>query len=629
MKIIYYFIGLILFISLVSCGGSTDSATSPTPAIETTIIAFDTDLKTNQAIELILYAPDETITEVSWQQTSGELVNFLTPKSKVIAFTPENSGNYVFSVSFTNSNGIQKNLTKTINVNSNNSLISARLGHAVLAGNKVSLRAWLADNINKNSVIWQQISGPNISFTDYNDGDLAVFFYAPAVNKDEVLEFQVQANDGVTTYTDTVAILVEAAPQISNDAYFKDRVAQVYPYIQDSSYAYNLVRCTYSNSLISSCTLGDLPLIAQQSSTPTVDDIMSRVVVSHQWMGDRFKDFLENYDTNNDFKNLLRATTAIIISYDVRPSFYWAATGAIYLDANNFWITPDERDTINEAPDYRSAFGQELQFVMPWRYVKNNDYVSSYISPDLRVTRQMEDGLYRLTSLLFHELAHANDFFPSTEWYSHSSNTRILDAAQATSLESDMLTLRYPLHSEEMRSLAQVSFQGATATETQKNYLPSDISTFFSGDNATDYYNYSSIREDYAMLFDEVMMYTRYQIQRDVAVTNQPTGDNVSAIDYIVDWGQRSRVGEIEIKPRAKYVLEQVLPELDATTTINALPAPIFMISGQNWQENLTLNSIEQTLDKNHFQQKQITQSIDDNRPIIEWIYHHKALPKH
>ena len=161
---------------------------------------------------------------------------------------------------------------------------------------------------------------------------------------------------------------------------------------------------------------------------------MDRVVVSHQWMGDRFKDFLTNNDSNNDIKNLLRATTAIIISYDVRPSFYWAATGAIYLDAENFWLTPQERDTINEAPDYRADFGNDLQFVMPWRYVKDNAYASESYSKSERVNRTAEDALFRLTSLMYHELAHANDFFPSYEWYVHNGSQRVLDAATSTCL---------------------------------------------------------------------------------------------------------------------------------------------------------------------------------------------------
>ena len=53
---------------------------------------------------------------------------------------------------------------------------------------------------------------------------------------------------------------------------------------------------------------------------------------------------------------------------------------------------------------------------MPWRYVKDNSYASYYYPEDMRVTRQASDGLYRLASLMYHELAHANDFFAQSTW---------------------------------------------------------------------------------------------------------------------------------------------------------------------------------------------------------------------
>ncbi len=631
-------LSVIIFFSLtlVGCGGSStpsnnviSTSVPPATTAEKSIISIDSDPASQQAVELVLFDPNETLSDINWQQISGTTVNFLTKHSKVIAFTAPNAGDYSFTATF-KVNGKQEELSKTISINNNTSLLNARLGHAVIEGNKVSLRAWLNDNLDENSVTWQQTSGPTVTLTNYNQGDKAIFFTAPSVEKDTLLQFSVQANNGSTTYTDTVAVLVENGSNISSNAYFDTRVAHVFPYQANSPYADKLVACVYSNNLTSSCTLSTLPLIAQQTSTPTVNDIMSRVVVSHQWMGDRFKEFLTDYDTNNDFKNLLRATTAIVISYDVRPSFYWAATGAIYLDANNFWQTPDERDTINEAPDYRAAFGNDLQFVMPWRYIKNNDYASSYIASDSRITRTGQDGLYRLASLLFHELAHANDFFPSTQWFSHSANTRVLDAAcsdQACSdVESSILASSYPLQSDIMRQLAQVSFAGATANSTQKAYQPTDISSFFSPDGATDYYNYSSLREDYAMLFEEVMMYTRYNIQRDVAVTNRPTGDVVYANDYIVNWGQRGRAGSDNIKPRANFVVQRVLPELDHTAIIDNLPQPIEMISGKDWVKNLVLGSAAKTIASELMTEQRVKStplSVQQTR------YFHKALPKH
>ena len=345
---------------------------------------------------------------------------------------------------------------------------------------------------------------------------------------------------------------------------------------------------------------------------------MDRVVVSHQWMGDRFKEFLTNSDSHNDIKNLLRATTAIVISYDVRPSFYWAATGAIYLDADNFWLTSQERDTINEAPDFRADFGNDLKFVMPWRYVKDNDYASAYIPRSARENRTVSDGLYRLTSLMYHELAHANDFFPSAEWASHSSQTRVLDAATSSDFESDKLSISIPLQSQIMRGLAQVSFAGVDANAREKSYLPADIENLFSQDKATDFYAYSSLREDYAMLFEELMMQKRFNVFRDVAVTNQPIGDDISGRDYIVTWGQRGRIGEENIKARVLFSASRV-------TALNSVPSPIVMTSGNDWIENITISPISSNAPKkakNSFKPAA-------NQQAVFHYYHHKALPKH
>ena len=44
------------------------------------------------------------------------------------------------------------------------------------------------------------------------------------------------------------------------------------------------------------CSLGRLPFIGMDTQKPTLDDLMNRVVVSHQWMGDRFKEALEELD---------------------------------------------------------------------------------------------------------------------------------------------------------------------------------------------------------------------------------------------------------------------------------------------------------------------------------------------
>lgn len=594
----------VLFLS--ACGGDSDnsnnsansaniptsnSTTSTVVLNENDINIFDEDISINQATELFLYVPQSELSNISWTQTSGDLVTFLTPNSKGIAFTPASAGRYSFEVTYTTQTGNTETRVHELNVSNEISAISARLGHVVAEGAGVSLRANLASDLEKNSINWVQTSGPSVSFTDNSSGQTAVFFTAPNVNQDTFITFEVSASNSSTSFTDNIAVLIESKSDISASAIFDERLSDTFVYNENSPYKSNLINCLYSNQLTVSniCTLNTLPLIAHDTTTPTVDDIMDRVVVSHQWMGDRFKEFLALYDTNNDLKNMLRATTGVVISYDVRPSFYWAATGAIYLDANNFWLSVDERDTLNEAPDYRAEFGNELQFDMPWRYVQNNDYISIYISEETRRSRDLQEGVFSIISLLYHELAHANDYFPKSYWFNIDKNQKIINAIPNT-IQSELLSQTYPLHGTEMRSLASVSFHGNSATAIERSYIPSDVTSLFSVETAPQFYNYSSINEDYAMLFDGFMMKARYDVDRDVAITNY-VGAGGFANDYIVDWGQRGRIGEENIKPRIAFVVERILPEFDDyQTVIDNLPDPIQMESGKSWIDNLAIS---------------------------------------
>jgi len=629
---------------LTACGGGSEEKTAntsniqipePLPAkiiVNNSVNAFDDNLSIDQAVELFLYYPKTELSNIVWTQTAGEAVTLLTPNDKGIAFTPSNSGDYSFEVTFTTENGDSKLLSYEINVNDDVSSISARLGHVASEGNKVSLRTSISPNLAIDSINWQQTSGPTVTYTDDStSGKTAIFFDAPSVNQDTFVTFEVTASNESTIYRDTVAVLIENKNEISLDAIFDERVSDTVAYNVNSPYKHSLVDCVYSNEITVSniCTLNKLPLIAHDTLSPTVDDIMDRVVVSHQWMGDRFKEFLEIYDIHDDLKNMLRATTAVVISYDIRPSFYWAATGAIYLDANNFWLSVDERDTLNEAPDYRAGFGNELQFDIPWRYVRDNDYLSTYISEDTRISREVNEGVYSIIGLMYHELAHANDFFPKSHWFNLDRNQRIL-ATIPNTIQSDILSQVHPLEGDEMFSLAQVNFNGATATATQKAYAPQDITQLFSIEAAPQFYNYSSTKEDYAMLFDGFMMKARYNIDRDVAITNavDPGG---FASDYIVNWGQRGRISDAQIKPRVAYVVERVLPEFDTFQTIlDNLPEPIMMEPGKSWIENLDISP--STAPKSLARAQISSQTIKDNqeRPINEFslFYTEKALPK-
>jgi len=611
-------LSLSLAILLSACGGGGGSKTTApvvvtptTPAEPAKIIQVDENITIGQSIDLALFSPDEEISNIEWQQTAGDSITFYAAKSKVIGFTPTVAGDYSFSVSYSDGSNVQQSLSYDFTVNEDQALLTARLGHAVIEGNGVSIINYVTANssgdaIEQSTLKWTQTAGPNVTFTDSDtDGKVAVFFDAPNVTEDTLLEFTVSGELNSQTYTDNVSILVENSNSsviTNNTSPFSDRIADVFLYNSYSSAGQKLVDCVYSNNATysNSCTFAQTPLIAQVTTSPTVDDIMDRVVVSHQWMGDQFKKFLETYDNeHHDFKNLLRATTAVVISYDIRPSFYHPYTGAIYLDPSDLWETPAQRDTINQAPDYRAAFGSDLQFEMPWRYVKNNEYANYYSPLSYRLSRELSNSLYDFASLLYHELAHANDFFPSTNWATYASSTTFYTAVNsvynAQEIQSDYLQSTYPLDelyadggTNDLTKLGQVRFQGASVTESQKAYTPDDVANMFKTEGAPQFYSYSSTREDYAILFDGFMMQARYNVLRDVAVSDQDYDE--------IFWGQRGRIGEEWIKPRVEFVTTRVLPELTlAPELVESLDSPTSLDITKSWRDSLVIESQNKT----------------------------------
>ena len=602
---------ILVTLALAGCGGG-GTPIPVTPVVPASIeppgdiLQLETALSIGQSTELVLYAPENQISNISWRQTAGAELEFYASNSKVIGFSPTAAGSYTLEVDYTVDGSITNTLSHSFNVDDAQNQLTVRLGHAVLEGNAVSLVSYATNDremtaIDKSSWRWSQTEGPAVVFTEIStDGEVAVFFDAPSVSQDTMLKFSLSGDIEGQSYSDDIAVLVENSnvEVATNDVPFTSRVADVFLYKANSPAGQQLIECVYSNTTeYDVCTFGQSPLIAQITTTPTVDDIMDRVIVSHQWMGDQFKRFLENYDPNDDFKNLLRATTAIVISYDIRPSFYSPTLGAIYLDPDDLWETPAQRDTMNQAPDFRAGFGAELQFEMPWRYVKGNDYASYSSRLRYRLSRSLEDSKYSFSALLYHELAHANDFFPSTRWLTYSTTKTVYDAVvevyNANQILSDYLQDNYALDTlyasggqNELTKLAQVRFQDPSlVTQQQIGYSMTDVADMFKTEGAPQFYSYSSTREDLAILFDGFMMFARYGVSRDVGVSDQQYSDFV--------WGQRDRMGESWIKPRLSFVATRVLPEFtEASAVVQNLAPPIALQDNKTWRDSVVIDGL-------------------------------------
>ena len=597
--------------SLIACGGggsdsggsggatppSTPPSTPPAPPntaplSERLTIMAPQSAQTNQAIGLAaVIAGGAEIVSSTWTQTAGPATNALAANSQVIGFDLTTPGEYSFSYQATDSVGDTATQQVSFSVSESNQTNTAqvRLDHAVTENGNVSLRADNSDANQPFTVSWQQVSGPTIAQSALTIQKELMFFRAPSVNQDQLLEFQATLtyNDG-STDTDRAYVLVKNTA-INNNGFFPDAADRivsedVYAYRANSPHADNLVACVYNNQLNQSCSFGQLPLLGQETTNPTINDVMDRLVVSHDWMGERFREYLESSPVAADMLQLLKGVTAVIISADVRPSFYWSATGAIYLDPANFWVLPTERDTLNDVPDFRSNFGSELQFAFWWRYVENNqNYLNRVSYPaDQRLQRTTADVQADITWLLFHELAHANDFLPPASHATLSNNTSPLQFSQSNTISSSTMANRFPLQSNELKSLAQVSFAGNDANPTQRGYEASEIETFFTPDAAAIYYSYLNEREDYATIFERFMMAYRLGVEADVAIislNNNP--------DFNVQWGQRNRITEPQMRDRTRFIVNSIFPNINVDAALDVMPASQNMLRNVSWFDNL------------------------------------------
>lgn len=356
------------------------------------------------------------------------------------------------------------------------------------------------------------------------------------------------------------------------------------PVVTNSGHADKLIGCLQPILLRDLCTFGDLPLIGQEYPSPTTAEIMSRVVVSHPWMAARFEQLLELYPP--DMLLLMRSLSAISIDANTRPSYYDPNSAAIHLDADSFWVTQAERETISTEPDFRGEFAKEVDFADLWRYTKDSDYVDSG-GADSNGNRPIEDVINLSAALFFHELAHASDFFPTS-----SFGTLPADGTAAETIfeiPSDRLQASLPLQSPELVGIADVLFFGTPADAAQAAYTPEQIGAWFDPDRANDLYAYSDQFEDLAMLFEEFMMHLHYGFERDVAFTTVPDeGDNdTDCSDYRVGWGVRGRIGSSQLQSRLEAVLSELLPERDYTTEVALLPLPRSMNTNLDWCQNI------------------------------------------
>ena len=449
----------VLASTLVGCGGGAGDQGLLSPARECSSdsvarLAVPDQAQQGRNVELALVSCGPVLSQLHWTQTAGPALASLSMRSPALSVEPLQPARYRFEVRFRDEQGRSHQGQAEFAVAIGDALalgLTVRGEPAVWAGGAVSVRAWPQGlspaEQEATAPTWSVVDGPAVELAQAEGW--ALNFDAPQVDRDSLLRLRARLSlpDGRTA-TQDFSLLVQPPPHPAAHPLFvgSNGATRVYPYLEDGPYAAALADCVYAPSLSwtdpnNVCDLKRLPLLGQATNgaVPSVEQVMQRVVVSNDWMAEVFENFLRTQDSFGDFRRMLAATTAVVIGGRVKPSYYWNVTGAIYLDADHLWLTPEQRDTVSEASDPRSGFAGELDYSSPWRYVLNNRYAQGSYPVQERKTRDLAALRYDLGWLLYHELTHAADFIPPRIHTLLRADLHVYDSSPALTASLDLL----------------------------------------------------------------------------------------------------------------------------------------------------------------------------------------------
>jgi len=184
---------------------------------------------------------------------------------------------------------------------------------------------------------------------------------------------------GGETRSNTTSTLNLTQSEIPFDQQMPIFVDEARVYLQTSPHRDALLRCAQISER-TPCTTGELPFIGQETSDPTIADIMNRVVVTHDWTGLRFQEVLETYPSS--VLKLFRPVTSIYIGSDRSTTAYRFDKSVLNVGIDDLWVNNEEKKAVFIETASSPRMGVEdngLSFDSRVRRMKGSDFVSSSV----------------------------------------------------------------------------------------------------------------------------------------------------------------------------------------------------------------------------------------------------------
>jgi hypothetical protein len=366
--------------------------------------------------------------------------------------------------------------------------------------------------------------------------------------------------------SDPVAQLI-----LENKRFF-DAHGEVRPYKNSSLSEKVLKECVYVITYSNSCKLNTMPLLGMKKKEVTVDDVLSRTLVSHQFMGENFESALREIESEMLFK-LFGATTAIIISNKITPSFYSSYNGVIYISGGYVWLTKEENKLAITKTDKRGnnlysedGRSSKLKFMFFTKRTTNG----LNLNYTLDGARRLDQMISPLFILLLHELAHANDYMPYSLYSTGrlNGNSRFGDITMNRYSKEELISDQ--LDGSVLDKLL-INFQDVYNDE-RKIPLPElfeltaeEVALKYDSEQATNIYAYSTPREDLAKLIDEAFGLSDLKNEVIQGIVSYP-GENIPIAhdyQYPLSLAQKNRILRPKILARAMQGIRLMFPDFD------------------------------------------------------------------
>lgn len=328
-------------------------------------------------------------------------------------------------------------------------------------------------------------------------------------------------------------------------------------YNPNQTNAQNLKRCALVNSDKDSCSFNESPFIGLNNESIEVEDILNRTLTSKLAYTETFKNILNQMP--KEALTMFGSVNAVVISERVSPSFYSFHSGAIYLSADYFWkgtdVTPRK-----QKKDYRDDYGSTLNFSEHIDYYKDGKQLSKSLKPNYRSDEDLAPFIHKV---LFHELAHAHDFFPKSFYSSDviDMNKTFHETAMSRLDNGKLISYKLRLSSHLLNRTAEVIHLGSEPTEVELNMNPKYVVEDFLRDGASDLYAYTNPREDFAMLFEHNLMYYFFKQVPATIFIKYPKAKFKIPKNYKnpILGGIKNKIAQEDVQWRFGRVLEEVL----------------------------------------------------------------------